>query len=201
MGRMPERLAPPPETLVAAGITLRRWRTGDVAAITVAVRESRAHLATFLPWAVDGNEQQAREFLERSETGWREGTEFNYGVYGDGRQLIGSAGLMSRQGPGVLEIGYWVHVRHTRRGVATRAAAALTAAGLAVPGIELIEIHHHPDNVASGAVPRRLGFTRAGERVNDAGQRHVIWQLARAELAASAVPTVLDGRRTTRGPG
>lgn len=47
---------------------------------------------------------------------------------------------MARIGPGGLETGYWVHQAHTRRGLATAAAAALTDAALALPGIDRVEI-------------------------------------------------------------
>lgn len=193
---MAERLVPPSETLNANGITLRRWRRGDAAPMTAAIRESLAHLKPWMPWAVDEyGRAESVEYLDRCEAGWQAGTEFNYGVYGGGRQVIGSAGLMTRQGPGILEIGYWVHARHIRRGVATRAAAALAAAGLAVPGIDLIEIHHTPSNAASRAVPAKLGFTRAADRPTADGEPAVVWQLLASDLPTSAIPDVLGQRR------
>jgi RimJ/RimL family protein N-acetyltransferase len=44
------------------------------------------------------------------------------------------------------------------------AVAALVRQGFELPGIDRIEIHHDEANHASGAVPRRLGFTEV-ERV------------------------------------
>ena len=73
-------------------------------------------------------------------------------------------GLMSRQGPGVLEIGYWVRADRVRRGVASAAARLLTSAALRLDGIDRVEIHHDRANVASAAVPRRLGFHFVEER-------------------------------------
>ena len=72
---------------------------------------------------------------------------------------------MARIGPGGLEIGYWVAREHTGRGIATAAAAALTEAGLGLPGIERIEIVHDLSNAASGQVPRKLGYARVGTGV------------------------------------
>jgi RimJ/RimL family protein N-acetyltransferase len=57
-----------------------------------------------------------------------------------------------------LEIGYWVDRNHTRRGYATAAARALTDVALGISGIERVEIHCDRGNVASQAVPRRLGY-------------------------------------------
>jgi hypothetical protein len=45
----------------------------------------------------------------------------------------------------------------------TAAAAALTDAALALPGIDLVEIRHDAANMAAGAF-RRLGYARIGER-------------------------------------
>ena len=69
---------------------------------------------------------------------------------------------MARIGDGGLEIGYWVHPGFTGRGVATAAAAALTEAALALPGIDRVEIHHDILNLASGRVPAKLGYDCVG---------------------------------------
>jgi len=69
---------------------------------------------------------------------------------------------MGRIGPGGLEIGYWVHAAHVRRGIATLAAGALTDAALRLGGVDHVEIHHDEANLASGAVPARLGFRDLG---------------------------------------
>jgi ribosomal-protein-serine acetyltransferase len=66
---------------------------------------------------------------------------------------------MRRIGPGGLEIGYWLHAASTGRGLATAAVAALVGQAFALPDIERVEIVHDQANIASGAIPRRLGFT------------------------------------------
>ena len=71
---------------------------------------------------------------------------------------------MARIGPGGLEIGYWVHHAYTRRGLATAAAAALVEQAFRLPGVDRLEIVHDELNVASGGVPRKLGFTEVGRR-------------------------------------
>jgi len=81
-----------------------------------------------------------------------------------GLEVAGSCGLMARIGPGGLEIGYWVHGAHARRGLATAAAAALTAEAFTLPGIDRVEIVHDARNVVSGRIPRSLGFTEIGRR-------------------------------------
>ena len=56
------------------------------------------------------------------------------------------------------EIGYWLRDDATGRGFVTAAAGALTDAGVALDGIERVEIHCDEANVRSAAVPRRLGY-------------------------------------------
>lgn len=98
---------------------------------------------------------------------------------------------MARIGPGGLEIGYWVHVAHTGRGVATAAAAAITAAAFTLPGIDRVEIHHDVLNLASGRVPAKLGYTDTGTGPSaaelapgDSGTSRV-WRITRADAGAA----------------
>ena len=108
-------------------------------------------------WANDELAAQA-SFLEATAAGWEQGERFEYAIEDRERNLLGSVGLMRRVGPGGLEIGYWVHSGHTRRGIAKLAAAALTDAAFGLPWVDHVEIHHDKENLASGAVPAGLGF-------------------------------------------
>ena len=96
-----------------------------------------------------------------------------------------------RIGPGGLEIGYWVHRDYVRRGLATAATEALTDAAFGLPGIDRVEIVHDELNGPSAAVPRKLGFTRAGQRMLDIAPESgtglgIVWRLER-RAAAPAV--------------
>ena len=62
-----------------------------------------------------------------------------------------------------LEIGYWVHVAHTRRRIASRTVALLIATAFSLEQINCVEIHHDAANLASEGVPRGLGFVLVGE--------------------------------------
>jgi RimJ/RimL family protein N-acetyltransferase len=88
------------------------------------------------------------------------GDDMVYGVFLDGSP-IGGTGLHRRLGPTTLEIGYWIHVNHTRQGYATELARGLTDAAFAHPGIDTVEIHHDEANAESAGVPKKLGFTLA----------------------------------------
>jgi ribosomal-protein-serine acetyltransferase len=151
----------PPEIIDAPPAVLRRWSLADFDELYQATSESHDHLRPWMPWAEIISRDGTANFLAESETGWENETEFNYAITLDDR-IVGSVGLMTRREPGVMEIGYWVHHAYLRRGLATAAAKALTAAAFALPGVTRVEIVHDELNTASEAVPRKLGFTRVG---------------------------------------
>ncbi|RFU42468.1 N-acetyltransferase [Actinomadura logoneensis] len=136
--------------------------------------------------------EQERAWLAATRRAWDEGTEYVYlletsdggraggkgaggkgaggkGAGGKGADgsavgggIAGTVGLHDRLGPDALEIGYWVHVAHTGRGLATRAAGALTEVALGLPGVERVEIRCDVANKRSAAVPPRLGYWLLG---------------------------------------
>jgi ribosomal-protein-serine acetyltransferase len=163
-GRDDRLMERPREILTHGPVTLRRWRTADAEKLYLAVAESLDHLRPWMPWAVDYQPASAAEFLRQCEQDWESGDAFNYAISVPGSEVAGSCGLMARIGPGGLEIGYWVHVGHIRRGLATAAAAALAAEAFTLPGIDRVEIVHDEENVASGRIPRKLGFTEIERR-------------------------------------
>lgn len=171
-------MSQPPETIDAGPVTLRRWRPEWAAATQAAVEASLPELRPFMPWATDDHDLAASaEYIARSNREWDAGETFNYAILLDDT-VIGSTGLMTRMGPGVLEIGYWVHSAHAGKGIASAVADTLAAVGLALPGIERVAIKHDPANPASGRVAEKAGFTRAGEtpaEVRAPGQTGVEW--------------------------
>lgn len=160
-GRLPERVEAP-------GLSLRRWLTSDVDALSAVVEANLEHLRPWMPWiAFEPLSRAERIELGRTwEERWLEGGDVTFAIELDG-VIVGSAGLHRRQGPGTLEIGYWVDARHTGRGIATKAAAALTEAALGVPGTTRVEIHHDKANAASARVPAKLGYELVGETADE----------------------------------
>jgi RimJ/RimL family protein N-acetyltransferase len=173
----------PNELIEHAPVTLRRFRAEDVDALFRAVTESLDELRPWMPWAADYSRASAEEYLAGSVKDWDEGTAYNYAILA-GDTLAGSIGLMTRCGPGGLEIGYWVRSAYTGRGLATAATAALVGQAFGLPGVDWVEIVHDELNVASGQIPRKLGFTEAGRRPLDLPSPSgtgtgVVWRLRR----------------------
>jgi ribosomal-protein-serine acetyltransferase len=153
----------PAEVLRYGQVTLRRWRAADAQLVWRLVSGSVEHLRPWMPWADRYDADSSGQYTRQCEKDWKSGAAFNYAITAGGLE-VGSCGLMARIGAGGLEIGYWVAAGHTRRGLASDAAAALTAAALALPGIDRVEIVHDEANIASGGVARKLGFTEVEKR-------------------------------------
>ena len=170
-----------PVTIHAGPITLQRWTVDRADDLDKAINESLPELTPFMPWATSAYDLgAAAEHLERSRTEWDSGENFNFAILTSVGAVVGSCGLMTRQGPGVLEIGYWVHSAHTGKGFATAAVSALTEVGLVQPGIDRVEIHHDVDNPASGRIAAKAGFSQTGpvavekKAPSDSGT-HLVW--------------------------
>ena len=175
--------SPPTRIRLDDSYVLRVFRTGDSKAVALAVSESLEHLRPWMPWA--DKESTDERFQRQRLRGVRHkaatGEEWQYGLFPvDESRVLGSFGLMTRQGPGTIEIGYWVHVDEIGHGLATLASRALTNAALALDGIETVYIRCDERNTRSAAVPRRLGYklertlSRAPEAPGESGQL-MIW--------------------------
>jgi RimJ/RimL family protein N-acetyltransferase len=156
----------PPDQIDAPLFVLQRHRAQDAAALITAINESLEHLRPWMAWAQEpATEASVGEFLAGALAAFTADTEYGYTVReasagGDG-PIVGGCGLHRRAGPGVIEIGYWVHAAHVRRGIARAATVALRDQALAM-GIDRVEIHCDERNTASAAVARSAGFALAG---------------------------------------
>ena len=183
----------PSETLTHGPVRLRRWRASDADTVYRVVMESLEHLRPWMPWAAAYSREDAVEFTTKSERDWESGAAYQYAIL-TGNAVVGSCGLMRRIGPGGLEIGYWLHPAYTGRGLVTAATAALVRQAFALPDIDRVEIVHDEANTASGAVPRRLGFSEIERRAarccpdTPGGSGvEVVWRLTRARAGLQAL--------------
>jgi RimJ/RimL family protein N-acetyltransferase len=196
-------------------LVIRCWNPGDVHLLREAITSSIDHLLPWMPWAVD----EPRELQAQMDTLrlWRSkfdrNEDFVYGIFNpEENRVLGGTGLHTRIGPGGLEIGYWIRKDAIHQGLATETAAALTQVAFEVESVNRVEIHCDPQNFASAAVPRRLGFTEEAilrQRATDT-QGHwrdtQLWTLLREDYphtpAASAKIKVYDviGRKILGEP-
>lgn len=173
-----------PETIDLGDVVLRPWTAADVPALTVAVVESLDHLQPWMVWATPelATEEELHRFRAETDARAAEGREAIFGVFDGGTGAVrGGVGLHDRLGPGGVELGYWLHVAATGRGLMTRIVAHLTDLALAQDDIRWVEIRCDEANTASAAVPRRLGFDLAATIPSDRPQapadtgRDLIW--------------------------
>lgn len=179
----------PATPIRTARLLLRCWEPADAPGFKRSLDASLAELRPWIPWA--RKEPSELDVLEARLAGYERdfhsGANALYAILdADGKEVLGGVGLYRRVGPGALEIGYWIRSDLAGRGLATEAAAALTQAGLELDGIERIEIRCDPENAASAAVPRKLGYRHIGtvETSVEAGgtQLTMIWEISAAEV-------------------
>jgi RimJ/RimL family protein N-acetyltransferase len=154
---------PPPTRIETERLLLRPYGASDAVAFAELLERSRAHLAAFIPFFLDGD---PRERVVKYADDFAAGVSFSYAAVLDER-LIGGGGLFPRIGPGALEVGYHVHADEVRRGFATEIAAALVDVGFETCGAERLEMHIDPGNAASLGVARKLGFAETGYDAKD----------------------------------
>jgi RimJ/RimL family protein N-acetyltransferase len=204
-----DRGHPPERMPTASGAVLRRARPADADAFAEAVGASLAHLRRWMPWAVPvaAEAPVQRDRLVMADASWADGTDYEFAILPtDERGIIGGCGLMRRVGPGAIEIGYWVHVDHTRRGHAIAAAQALTDAAWALPDVERVEIHCDEANRASAAVPARLGYRLDRIETDEAlapphSGRTMVWVANRPRgVRTASAPGGRAARRSAPGP-
>lgn len=143
-------------------LLLRCWGSADAPKLQEAIAASMEHLRPWMPWIAHEPESVERKQrrLDRFRRRFEQGRDFIYGAFDPSEtKVLGGFGLHRRIGAGAAEIGYWVHVDHVGRGLGTEGAAAMVQVGFETLKLNRIEIHCDPRNVASAAIPPKLGFT------------------------------------------
>jgi len=191
---------PAPYRIATERLVIRCWVPRDAPLLKDAVDSSLDHLRRWMPWAheeprpLDEKVELLRVFRGRFDLG----EEFVYGIFTpEEREVVGGSGLHARIGSSGFEIGYWIRASRTRRGLAAEASAALTRVAFDVCGVEKLEIHVDPENVASCGVPRKLGYVEEGTlrrrlpplRPRAPRRDELVFALLREEYEASSLAT------------
>src|SRR4051794_6226793 len=150
----------PQQLTLDDGVVIRRYVEDDMPAVVDVVNANLDHLAPWMPWAQALMTLDAQlTFFSETDKQWDEGTNFVYGIFDPSGRVVGGTGFHVRNGPGVLEIGYWLARDQVGRGLMTRVVDVLTKAAVDVEGVTRVQIHCDADNVRSSAIPKRLGYT------------------------------------------
>jgi RimJ/RimL family protein N-acetyltransferase len=89
------------------------------------------------------------------------GPMFAYALRQPSGRLMGGCELRMLT-PRSANVSYWVYPVFRRKGFAARALALLCKAAAQIEGLERIEAHIAPDNIASRALAERAGFIETG---------------------------------------
>jgi RimJ/RimL family protein N-acetyltransferase len=174
-------------------LVLRCYQPTDGPLLAESIAESVEHLLPWMPWAhaepepLEEKVQRVKYFRGEFDLG----QNFIYAILNpEETKLVGGTGLHPRLGAGQLEIGYWIHKDYVNQGLVTESTAALVKVAFELVRVHRIEIHCDPDNHASAAIPRKLGFTHEGTlrdnmRFLDRWRDTMIWGLLEAEYPAS----------------
>ena len=118
-----------------------------------------------------------------------QGRDFFYLILDPTEEMVlGSTGLHPRREPGTLETGYWIRTDQTGRGLATETARVMTRTALDLVGAQRVEIRCDPQNMASAAIPRRLGYdlreTISGDATSPQGEPRdtMVWEMMAARF-------------------
>jgi len=180
------------EPIVRGDLVIRPWHLEDAEALSDAIEQSLDHLRPWMPWTAAEPLRigERRALIIRWTEAQRIRGDLIFGMFA-GDVVVGGCGLHHRIGPAALEIGYWVHAAHLRRGYASTGAGALTSVAFTLPEIDAVEIHHDSANKASEGVPRKLGYAMVGERLkpaetpNETGVQ-IVWRMHRTEWPDTA---------------
>ncbi len=162
---MSEHFENPVYRIETERLVLRCYNPPDAQMIAESVAESLEHLKPWMPWAHNEPEpvELKVERLKRFRAEFDLGQGFVYGIFNkEETRVLGSTGLHSRIGERQLEIGYWLHKDFVNQGLVTESTAALVKVAFELVHVHRIEIHCDPGNLASAAVPRKLGFMHEG---------------------------------------
>jgi RimJ/RimL family protein N-acetyltransferase len=166
-------------------LVVRCYQPKDVQLLADSVAENVEHLKPWMPWAhAEPEEFQVKvDRIQRFRGEFDLGEDFIYGIFNkEETHLLGGTGLHTRIGDEQLEIGYWIHKDFINQGLVTESTAALVKVAFEIVHVHRLEIHCDPGNLASAAIPRKLGFThegtlRAKTRFLDRWSDSMVWGL------------------------
>lgn len=169
------------------GLDLRAMTIADFGAWVQLREDSRAHLVTWEPtWAK--NELTLASFRRRIRhyrREAREGVGYAFAIFDDeSQEMLGGLTLTNiRRGVSQSAVlGYWTGKRYVRRGIMTRAVAAIIPFCFKDLRLHRLEAASMPSNSASIKVLERNGFVREGFarrllKINGVWEDHIIFSL------------------------
>lgn len=182
--------------IVTERLIIRCYQPQDAVLLKKSIDESLEHLKPWMPWA-EKEPETLEAKLERTRKCRGQfdlGLDFVFGIFSkDEKNLIGSTGLHTRIGENAREIGYWINVNFLKLGYATETVKALVKIGFEIEALERIEIRCSPNNLASQAIPKKIGFVHEAtlknrkKNLNGGSEDVMIWTLFKEDYLKSSL--------------
>jgi RimJ/RimL family protein N-acetyltransferase len=173
---------------------LRCFAPSDHVAVQQAVDESLAHLLPWMTWAAHEplGMGQRIELLRTYRGHFDLGGDYGFGIFEkDESRVLGSATLKMTADASEREVGFWVHVGHVGKGLATEVVSALLRVAYEIEDLDSVELRCDPRNEKSARVAHKLGFggpvlDPLSYPVPGEGKRDThVYTLSRVEYASS----------------
>ncbi len=172
-------------------LMLRTLSEDDAEELFGVVDANREHLREWLPWLDDNTtSNDTLKFIR----GMIEQEAANLGITCTIRlqgRIVGVAGLHPiKWNRRLAEIGYWLALNASGRGIMTRCCKVLISHSFEVYQLDRVEIHAAVENKRSRAIPERLGFrleglARDAEWLYDHFVDHAVYAMERSDYFTS----------------
>ena len=140
-------------------LTLRPLTVGDAKAVFEGWTSDQ-EVARFMRWNLHKDIEETKEWLVSEEVAAMCEDVFNWGfMLKENQRLIGSGGLIYSQQYQMYEIGYALTRDFWGKGLTTEAAKRIVEYAKDELKIKRLFATHAIDNVASGKIIKRIGFT------------------------------------------
>ena len=145
-------------------VLIRPLRIDDVPALYVAVRESLPVLCLWMPWCHPDYEiEESQTWIEKQIPAFQAGEEFTFAIVSTSDQFLGVIGLNAvDHNNRRANLGYWVRVSASARGVATTATRLVARWAFQHTDLNRLELVIAVKNTASLRVAEKAGAVREG---------------------------------------
>jgi RimJ/RimL family protein N-acetyltransferase len=148
---------------------LRPWRAGDAVQLQPVLVENWEHLSPWIPRRVadPATVVEVEQRLESFASDFANDLKWRYGMFSpDERAILGEIDLFPRDATDRVtysaadraEIGYWIRKDMAGQGLVTEGVEAIIGLARGLDRIARLEIRCDAANLASSAIPKRLGF-------------------------------------------
>ena len=155
-----------PMPIVTPRLLIRPPQVSDAPALNAGILESFDELHRFMPWAKKRPTlRESEKYIKSCVINWvkKKNKEPYLALFvfdKNTNEFLGTAGFHHYDWQASsIEMGYWLRISCTGKGLMTEAIAAQTQYAFSVLKIKRVVITCDPDNSKSRRIPERLGYT------------------------------------------